>query len=88
MPRGMFKSRTFRRVFKKLPGGSTVTRFLRRKPQVAHCARCGAPLQGIPRGNALELKNMAKSMKRPERPYGGVLCSRCLRDTIKFDARD
>ena len=88
MPRGMFKSRTFRRVFKKLPGGTTVTRFLRRKPKGAHCARCGSGLQGIPRENATEMKNMAKSKKRPERPYGGVLCSRCLRDTIKLDARE
>ncbi len=84
----MFKSRTFRRVFKKLPGGTTVTRFLRRKPQVAHCARCGSPLQGIPRKIPTKMKNLSKSMKRPERPYGGVLCSRCQRDTIKFDARD
>jgi len=88
MPRGMFKSRTFRRVFTKIPGGTTVMRFLRRKPKGARCARCGADLHGIPRENARKMKNMAKSTKRPERPYGGVLCSRCLRDTIKLDARE
>ena len=88
MPRGMFKSRTFRRVFKKLPGGTTVMRFLRRKPQGAHCARCGAQLHGIPRKLPKQMKNMAKSKKRPERTYGGVLCSRCLKDTIKMDARE
>ena len=88
MPRGMFKSRTFRRVFKKLPGGQTVMRFLRRNPQGAHCARCGSELHGIPRELPKKMKNLAKSKKRPERPYGGVLCSRCLRDTVKLDARE
>lgn len=88
MPRGMFKSRTFRRVSKKLPGGTTVMRFLRRKPKGAHCARCGADLHGIPRELPTQMRNLTKSEKRPERPYGGVLCSRCLKDTIKMDARE
>ena len=87
MPRGMYKSRTFRRVATKLPGGTTTTRFQRRKPQAAHCARCGAQLHGIPRGNAADMAKLSKTEKRPERLYGGVLCSRCLRDTIKLDAR-
>lgn len=28
-------------------------------------------------------KNLPKTHKRPERPYGGVLCSACTRDTIR-----
>jgi large subunit ribosomal protein L34e len=87
MPRGMFKSRTFRRVATKLPGGSTTTRYLRRKPNPAHCARCGTQLHGIPRGNPADIAKLSKTQKRPERMYGGVLCSRCLKDTIKVDAR-
>lgn len=84
----MYKSRTFRRVATKLPGGSTSTRFLRRKPSAAHCARCGVQLPGIPRGNPADIAKLSKTEKRPERPYGGVLCSRCLRDTIKLDVRE
>ncbi len=88
MPRGMFKSRTFRRIFKKLPGGTTKLRYEQRKPQVAHCGRCGAQLHGMPRVRAQVLATMPKSQKRPERPFGGVLCSRCLRDMIKIEARE
>ena len=87
MPRGMYKSRTFRRVSVRTPGGSTTTRYDRRKPSVAHCARCGAKLHGIPRGNPADISKLAKSERRPERLFGGVLCSRCLRDTIKLETR-
>jgi len=31
--------------------------------------------------------NMAKTKKRPERPYGGVLCTRCMRKTMIGKAR-
>lgn len=88
MPRGMFKSRTFRRVSKKLPGGDTRLTYLRRKPSVAHCGRCGAQLQGIPRGNAKDIAKLSKSQRRPERPYGGVLCSKCLKDVLKYETRE
>jgi len=33
------------------------------------------------------MQNMAKSRKRPERPYAGMLCSRCMRAEIKKMAR-
>ncbi len=88
MPRGMFKSRTFRRIFKKVPGGATVLRYFRRKPSVAHCGRCGAELQGIPRANPKDMAKLSKTERRPERPFGGVLCSNCLRDIIKYEARE
>ncbi|MFW5976886.1 MAG: 50S ribosomal protein L34e [Candidatus Nanoarchaeia archaeon] len=88
MPRGMYRSRTLRRKDVKTPGGKTVRRYKQRKPHVAHCGRCGAKLQGIPRIRASLFAKLTKSQKRPERPYGGVLCSRCLRDVIKTDTRN
>ena len=88
MPRGMFKSRTLRRVFRRLPGGSTVKRYEQRKPSQARCARCGAKLHGIPRAKASELTRMTKSKKRPERPFGGVLCGKCHKDMLKIEARE
>ncbi len=33
------------------------------------------------------MRQLPKTMKRPERPYGGVLCSRCMRQLIKDDVR-
>jgi len=44
----------------------------------ARCSVCGAKLSGVPNLPALEMRNAAKSKKRPNRPYGGYLCPRCL----------
>ncbi|MBD3310291.1 50S ribosomal protein L34e [Candidatus Woesearchaeota archaeon] len=83
MPRGMQKSRTLRRVFRKTPGSRNVLHYKKRKPSKAHCSSCGAELKGVSRERPYRTNNMSKTEKRPERPYGGVLCSRCTRKTIK-----
>ena len=77
------KSRSFRRISKKTPGASVVVHYERRLPGQAKCAGCGKNLHGIPRGETAKMKNLPKTHKRPERPYGGVLCSSCTRETIK-----
>ena len=82
MPRKQRRSRTFRRVFVKLPGGSTALRYKRRKPSKAQCAGCGRNLSGVPRDIPSKIHNLPKTKKRPERPFGGVLCSRCSRAKI------
>lgn len=87
MPRGMYRSRTFRRVFVKTPGGRTVMRYRRRKPSKAQCASCGKVLIGVPREIPSKMKNMPKSAKRPERPYGGMYCSACTRQILRQKAR-
>ena len=87
MVEGRFKSRTFRRVKVKTPGAKVVTHYRKRKPKIAHCGGCGAKLQGVPRQRPYKMQNMPKTKKRPERPYGGVLCSKCMRQKIKERAR-
>lgn len=79
---GRLRSRTFRRVFARTPGSRVVLHYKRRKPNFAQCAGCGARLKGVPRGRVTEFKNMPKTAKRPERPFGGVLCSACSRRKI------
>jgi len=76
-----------RRVFVKTPGKRTVMHYRLRKPSKAICASCGAVLAGMARERPYKMMNMAKSMKRPERPFGGILCSRCMRAEIKARAR-
>ena len=83
MVSGRFKSRTFRRVFKKTPGSKTVLKHLLRKPKKAKCAKCGDILKGIARDRPTKIKNLPKSQKTVSRPYGGNLCSKCMRKTIK-----
>ncbi|MBI4149699.1 50S ribosomal protein L34e [Candidatus Woesearchaeota archaeon] len=83
MPTGRFKSRSYRRVFKKLPGGRVTLHYERRKPQHAQCGSCGSVLSGVPRVLPYQMQKLAKTARRPERPFGGVLCSRCMRERIK-----
>ena len=84
MVRPAYRSRSRRRVYKRTPGGRTVVHYEKRKPGVARCAVCGRPLGGVPRGRPVELRNMAKTEKRPERPYGGQICPSCLRKLYKY----
>jgi len=83
MVSGRFRSRTFRRIHVKTPGGRTVLHHALRKPSKPKCARCGDVLKGIAIERPNKLKNMPKSMITVARPYGGNLCSRCMRSLIK-----
>jgi large subunit ribosomal protein L34e len=87
MPQPRFRSRSFRRIKKKLPGGKTVTRYEKRNPKIAKCANCKKELKGIPRERPYKMQKLGISKKRPERPYGGYLCSKCSRELIKKEAR-
>ncbi|MBI4450912.1 50S ribosomal protein L34e [Candidatus Woesearchaeota archaeon] len=81
------RSRTFRRVKVRTAGGRLVTHYLRRKPAVAQCGNCGNKLQAVPRGLPYVLRNLSKTEKRPQRPYGGIFCSACSRNLFKRKAR-
>lgn len=72
------KSRTYRRVYKKLASRTTL-HYKKRKPKKSHCAICGAELHGTLRERPYKMVNVAKTKKRPSRPFGGVLCSSCMR---------
>ena len=79
---GRQKSRTMRRVYVKTPGGKTKLHFRLRKPSKAHCADCGGLLAGVPALRPFRMSDLAKTSKRPERAFGGVLCSYCSRRAI------
>lgn len=83
MPAPSKRSRSFRKIYKKVPGGKTVTHYKKKKPGKAECGRCGAILKGVPRERPYKMRTMSKTKKRPERPYGGVLCSKCMREKIR-----
>lgn len=87
MVQGRLKSGTFKKVQRRTPGGKTVTHYERRKPSKAVCANCGKALSGVPRELPKKMTNMAKTTKRPERPFGGVLCSKCMREEFKAKAK-
>lgn len=87
MVRRALRSRSFRRISVRTPGSRVVIHFVKRKPKPAHCSKCGAVLKGITRERPYKAQNMAKTMKRPERPYAGILCSGCMRLFFKEKAK-
>ena len=87
MVEGKKKSRTMRRVKRKLPGNTVTVHYKLRKPRVGSCPVTGETLKGVPRERPSRMKNMPKTRKRPERPYGGVLSSKAMRETMRKRAR-
>ncbi|MEM0371831.1 MAG: 50S ribosomal protein L34e [Ignisphaera sp.] len=82
MVRPLYRSRSYKRVYRRTPGGETVIHFEKRKNTPMRCGRCGAMLPGVPIKDS-ERRKLPKTAKRPERMFGGVLCSRCLRIVLK-----
>jgi large subunit ribosomal protein L34e len=82
MPRGNLKSRTYRRIHVRTAKGSKLV-YAKRKPSKAHCANCGAVLHGVASERPYKMGKMSKTEKRPERPFAGMLCSKCSRLKIK-----
>jgi len=80
------KSRTFRRIKKRVVSG-TVTHYTKRKPAKCKCANCSVPLKGVKSDLPSKIQKLSKSERRPERPFGGVLCSQCARKEHKKSAR-
>jgi len=87
MPAPRYRSRSKRRVFVRTPGAKAVLHYRKRKPAKARCGICGAVLKGVARALPSKMRNIPKCQKRPERPYGGVLCTKCMRNKFKSMAR-
>ena len=58
-----------------------------KKPSHAKCALCGNRLHAVPKRGIAGMRKLAKTEKRPERVYGGILCSGCTRRLLKEKAR-
>lgn len=88
MVRPALRSRSLRRKRTRTPGDRLITRYEWKKPKVAKCALCKKPLHGVPRRNPAQLRKLPKSSRRPERPYGGNLCSSCTRNLLRKTVRN
>ena len=81
------KRSKMRTIRTRLPSGKVRISLEKRKPGRAKCVGCGAYLHGTTSLRKAAMQHMPKSEKRPERPYGGVLCSACMRKKITEAAR-
>ncbi len=79
-------SKAFRRkrvLKRRSPSGKRVVIYKKRIPGVGHCALCGCKLHGVPRIK----QRLAKTEKRPERVFGGVLCGKCVALVVRDRTR-
>jgi len=83
MVRPRLRTRSFKRKKVRTPGNRAVVHYRRKKTSIAKCAICKKSLHGIPRGSRTEIRKLAKTKRRPERPYGGNLCSSCMRKLFR-----
>ncbi len=78
------RSRSYSKKKVKTPGGKKTIHFTKKPNGYARCGTCGKLLLGVPRKRLGKLK---KSQRIPNRPYGGNLCSSCMRSLLKERAR-
>ncbi len=57
------------------------------KVKCARCAKCGRPLSGTSKGRVPKVRNIAKTCRHPNRPYGGNLCPTCSKAMVKAATR-
>ncbi|MBI2041384.1 MAG: 50S ribosomal protein L34e [DPANN group archaeon] len=81
------RSVSLKKIRVRVPGSSTVTHYKYAKHAKPACGICGAELHGVAAGRPSEIRKLARSERRPERPFGGVLCSDCMRKILILRAQ-
>ena len=76
-----------RKVVVKTPGGTVKIHRRKYRPSKPLCSECGTELLGVARGTPVKVAKLSKTQRRPERPYGGVLCTKCMRKKFVKEAR-
>lgn len=87
MTQGKTKSNTFAKKQVRTINGTKVV-YAKRKPKVGTCPVTGEKLKGVPRELPTVMKNLAKTEKRPQRPFGGVLSAKASRQELKRRTRE
>jgi len=87
MVRRSLRSRSLRKIYVKISRGVNI-HFKERPAQLSKCSSCKTVLKGIKRFKSRDYKNISKSEKKVNRPYGGNLCSKCMRLRIKNLVRE
>ncbi len=86
MVRPGLRSGSKKRIKRRVPGGTSRTYHIKRRNYGATCPLCGRPLGGVPKDYNI-VRWGPKTVKRPERYFGGVICSTCLAAMLKLSVR-
>lgn len=77
-------SNKVRRV--RTPGSKVVVHYVGKKPKGVYAPHdscdCGKRINGIPKLASQKYHVLSRRQKTVSRPYGGVLCSGCVRERI------
>ncbi|MBN1896927.1 MAG: 50S ribosomal protein L34e [Candidatus Aenigmarchaeota archaeon] len=84
MPTPAQRSTSFRKNSVTTPGGKVNIHYTKKDTSHARCGNCRKPLHGVPTGTIAEIAKLGKTQKRPDRPFGGNLCSACTRAKMKL----
>ncbi len=86
MVRRSLRSRSLRKIHVKTMSGVKI-HFKSRPSSLPKCSCCKTVLKGIKKLLPYQYKSISKSEKKVNRPYGGNLCSSCMRLKIKSIVR-
>lgn len=75
------------KIQRRTPGNRVVIHTKPKKPGRHECAICHGILHGTPRGTVAQIRKLKKTERRPTRPFGGQLCSKCTRKVISLRAQ-
>lgn len=73
-----FRSRSYKRIYRKSPGARNVLHFRRKRPSKHRCSECKNILSAV----------SISGKKGPSRIFSGNLCPKCLKLKIKEEVRD
>jgi len=76
-----------KKVKRRMPGGALKFIFKRKMHSKHKCAICSGELSSVPRGKPTIIKRLTRSARRPTRPFGGQLCSKCMRKVVAMKAK-
>ncbi len=82
------RTRNLKRRKTRTPGNRLVIHYRGKKHGKAICAICKRPLHGVPNLKSSSMRKLPKTKRRPERPFGGSLCSSCMREFFRKSVRE
>jgi large subunit ribosomal protein L34e len=68
---------------RKRTSGRNVLVYRKGRTSPAVCNNCGCEMHGMPRLGNAQMAKLAKSKKRPNRKFGGYLCSKCTKEFLR-----
>lgn len=81
------RSRSTKRLQRRTATRKGVAIYKAKRVSRAVCADCGNYMNAVPNRSVVGMRKLAKTEKRPERVFGGVLCHNCVERILKQKIR-